>query len=349
MNAISTTQQIDISGQTSGRSRQQSNWGKSGRPNMIEWSHPLFGSVQIELKQFPLGKEIYQQGPNTWCRINLGQHRPSEIVLDVMYSLNDGVELLHAIGKRVVNTAEADPAPFVIKVEWKPGPKEGDDPIPHLPQGYQQDFQLFLINKSLGLMVELEVTWVSRNGVLWVTVQDKLGAQVVEHSLGTDIAGLTSIQIGERNLTLVPFYNENCYPGFDPVASLNRSYDARADKVLGYANEFGAAIPIDECEPGEWKPEWPTQVPTDLAKKGYKKAVVMWYNLTLGYGFLQLEDGQTCFVHFKAILDENNKSVVQTGDFPVLEPATGCYVKWQLKEDSRTGEKKPAATAVRVA
>jgi hypothetical protein len=347
MNAV-TANSIDISNQVSNDSKPQGQWGKSGIPNWIEWSHPDFGSIQIELKSFLFAEKVYQQGPNTWRRINLGHHQPSQIVLDVLYTLNDDVELLHALGNRVINTSEKDPLPFAINIEWKPGPKEDSDMVPHLPQGYQQDFQLFLINKTMSCLVEIEVTWVSRNGVLWVTAQEKLGAQIVEHSLGTNVEGLSSIQIGGRNLTLVPIYNENCYPGFDPVASLNRSYPARADKVLGYVDEFGAILPIDECTPGQWQPEWPTEVPIELKQKGYKKAVVMWFNLTLGYGFLQLEDGQSCFVHFKVILDEYGNGVAQTGDFPVLEPAKGCYVKWQLKAD-RSGEKKPAATAVRAA
>jgi hypothetical protein len=78
------------------------------------------------------------------------------------------------------------------------------------------------------------------------------------------------------------------------------------------------------------------------------KAIVMWYNLTIGFGFLQLEDGRPCFVHFKAIEGWDGKKLAKSGDFPVLEPAKGCYVKWHLKQD-KTGAMKPAAVAVRAA
>ncbi len=327
----------------------KSRWGRSDRPNMIEWTHDEIGSIKIELIKFTLGSVIHHEGPNTWSRINFGNlEKPKHVKLDFSYDLKGDVELIWACGDKVMDTREGNPPQFVVPITWKPGRKTGDPDMPEVSHGNNEDFQLYAFNTKTGFCVHLDISAVSRHGEFWLTVQEVTGARLAWHNPDLTIEELTSVVVDDKAYTLVPVYSENCYPGFDPVASWQRSYPGRIEQILNYAVTWNAAVPVEECEIATWKPEWPAQVPDDLASKGYHKAVVLWYNLTIGQGRLQLESGEVCFVHFKAVQDQNGNFLAQQGEFPVLLPATGVYVKYMLKPD-RDQEMKPAATVARVA
>lgn len=334
---------VDIS-KKGRKSKTRGHWGQSKRANMIEWQHPDIGSIYIELKGFQFARAVHQDGPNTWNAIELGRQTPRKVEIDFTYDLYPDVELIHGHKRRgVVDAKETQPDPFCVEVIWRQAAGRDGDMYPELQKDRVKDFQLYPINKKTGFTVHLDVSIVANAGRLWVTIQEVTGAQIAWHSPDVTIDGLSSVIVGERAYTLVPVYSENCYDGFDPVTSWNKTYPARADHVLGYAAEFGAAQPVEDCVMGEWQPQWPATIPADLAKRGYKKAVVLWYNLTLGFGFAQLESGETCFVHIKSIQDETGRYVIQQGDFPVMAPSRGCYVKCQ------PGDKGLQATAVRPA
>lgn len=318
-------------------------WGRAKRPNMIEWEHPLLGSVYVELKQILLGRETYQSGPNTWCRMLMGHHQLKEIRLDFNYNLKEGVEILYGLGDQLVNLDTTEPTPFVLPVAWNKGRGKDAEARPTIT-AKSKDFQLFVMHKEL--VIHLDVAVVTRDGLFWLTLQEVTGMQVLRHDSDVDVEGLTSVIVGEHGYTLVPAYDENCYPGFDPVASIERSYPGRTKKLLQFAAEFGAFVEPDSCSPGAWNPQWPAEVPAELAQQGYVKAVVQWFNLTIGWGFLQLEDGRACFVHFKAIEDDSGKKVAAQGDFPVLSAGGGVYLKWAPNKEKGNS---PAATAVRAA
>lgn len=330
-----------------GSKKKAGRWGRTDIPNMIERSWEGLGSIRIELAEFRFAQTIHEQGPNTWRQIPLGGKKPSKLVLEADWVLEDGVEIIHAFKNRVVDGSTSEVRSFEIPITWQAGQRRDSEDVPVLPGKGERDFQLYLINRKNGFIVHVDVTVVSRKGMFWLIVQEVTGAQIVQHDREVELDGYTSIIIGDNGYSMVPVYNENCYPGFDPVASWNRSYAGRADKVLGYAVDFGAYVSPEDCAPGEWQPEMPNDVPAALKAKGYSPATVEWFNLTAGFGFVQLKDGQKCFVHFTAIQDENGKNVADQGDFPALQPMRGCYVKWQLTEDK--GEKKPKATAVRPA
>lgn len=340
------------------RGNKRGQWGKSQTPNIIEWSHPELGTVMVQLKQLSFTGEVFQEGPNTWRKINLRQHTPSEIVLEVGYELPKGVELLHGFVDRVINSSEVPHLdPFKVKIEWSDGPQRDSDPIPNLSHGQDEDFQLYLVNKATGFLVHLDVSIVSRKGTFWVTVQEVLGAQVVKYDdvLYPDgVAEYTSVVFDEKDgkkegervgYTLVPVYAENAYPGNDPVASMNRSYNKRGEKVLAYCDKLGIGVSVEHCAPAEWNPEWPEHVPTDLRQKGYEEGVVLWYNLTIGGGFIQPRIGEPCWVHFSKIHNRLGVGVANVGNFPVLQSGKGVYFKWQLEKNRRSGEMKPAVTS----
>ncbi len=53
-----------------------------------------------------------------------------------------------------------------------------------------------------------------------------------------------------------------------------------------------------------------------------EEGVVKWFNATKGYGFIQRENGEDVFVHFKAIAGDGFKTLNQ-GDRVQFEVQTG--------------------------
>ncbi len=324
-------------------------WGTSSVPNMIEWEHPEIGAIQIELKPLRFGEHVYQDGPNTWRRIRMGDHRPSSLTLECIYNPNSDVEFLYGLGQQLFDIAKQMPKPFEVPITWTPGSKPDDHETPSLPHDATEDFQIFGINRTNGFLVHLDVSIVSRNGSFWVTVQEVLGARIVWHSSEIDLTDYSSIEIGDRSYSLVPVYDENCYPGNDPVASIERSYKGRSRHLLRLAAGFNAAIPAEECDPGMWQPQWPAEVPDELKKKGYQSMIIQWFNLTIGWGWGVLENGRPVHVHFKQIQDENGNFVAQQGDFPVVQPGKPYYAKLLKKDPKQSDDGKEKSTAVRPA
>ena len=81
---------------------------------------------------------------------------------------------------------------------------------------------------------------------------------------------------------------------------------------------------------------------TPEAPKGWQVATVLRFNLVIGWGFVRLADGQNCFAHFNALIDEQGRTIASKGQFPFLEPMQQVTLRF------REGDKGLQATAVRL-
>jgi cold shock CspA family protein len=342
-----TPKVIDVKKGKRRNRRRGRQFGTSGTPATIQWSHDAIGNIQIALRDLPFSGEIHQIGANTWSKIDLRNKKPRKIELETLLNLNEDAEVIWACGKKLVAIENETVVPdFFVNIDWKPADGRRDsDEVPHLRHDDQEDFQLYVMNKKTGFFVHLDVTVSSRKGGFWVVVQEVLGAQVLWHPADNTLEGYTSVVIGERAYTLVPVYAENAYPGNDPIASIERTYPGRTKELMGHVAKWDVAVDLDHVEPGEWQPQWPTREFPELKAKGYEPAVVMWFNLTIGFGFVQLEDGRQCMAHFKSFEGWDGKKTADGIDFPYLEAGKGCYVL--PKQDP--GKPNPRAVALRKA
>jgi hypothetical protein len=74
------------------------------------------------------------------------------------------------------------------------------------------------------------------------------------------------------------------------------------------------------------------QIPDSLSSKGYVRGTVQFFNISAGYGFVVLDDGTSCFTHFKDIKGSDGASVSSQGVFPYLCSREVVAVKYQKNE-----------------
>ncbi|MDO8518435.1 MAG: hypothetical protein Q7S26_04060 [bacterium] len=317
--------------------RSMRKWGNSAR--VIQWEHDLFGSVSINTKNFQLGN-TEQDGPNTWARVYTDEQHPDSIEMRFITTLvGDEVSLLYAQGGMVTDRTGEEIPHFNVHVDWK---EKNGNMIPHTRQRDKDNFDLVFL-KTNGTFLQLQISLVTRKGDLWVCAQEVWAGQIVEVPAGhVATVGVTTHQVGEQFGAVAPLYPENAYPGADYLGT----FPKMGPKLIDFAFKGVAFVPLAECAVAEWEPELPENMPENLAKNGWMKAVVLFYNLVTGFGRAIFEDGTTCFVHFSAIQDRNGTSVASKGHYPVLQPMSGVY----LKRQATVGKRDPwQATAACVA
>jgi len=303
-------------------------WGHAAR--VIQWEHELFGSVSINTKNFQLGN-TEQEGPNTWARVYTDEKQPETIEMQFITSLKEDVCLLHASAGELEDCTDHDIPFFNVRVDWT---EEKGTPIPHTRQRDRDNFDLVFLLPE-GIFLQLQISLVTRKGDFWVCVQEVWAGQIAELSPGEAVdASANTHPVGERFGMVVPLYAENAYPGADYL----KTFKNMGPKVIDFAFENGAFVPLANAVAAQWEPEWPENIPENLAKNGWSKAVVLFFNLVTGFGRVLCEDGETCFVHFVTIQDNTGVPMVSKGHYPVLQPMSGIYLKYRAvagKQDPR--------------
>jgi cold shock CspA family protein len=296
-------------------SRRRRQWGFSKEKRVIDWSHPLFGTVRIDTRRFEIG-EVEQIGPNTWAPIILKHNEPATIQLDFAHEVHDDVFVLRTQAGIVTDVTWGGIPSFEVTVEWI-------SDRPHTRQKEKDNFDLIFLKKD-GFFVQLEISIVTRNGRFWLCVQEIFGGTFAENGL-SDIVAL-------------PLYAENNYPGVDYLKMCKEA----APELLEFVAQHCQMIDVIMVGVPAWEPKWAHPLSEPMKKNGWVRAVIKYFNVVIGYGFVLCEDGKTCFVHFSNIVDEFGRPIVSKGEFPLLSPMSGVAVKYKEENGGRK------ATAVRI-
>ncbi|MDE1875139.1 MAG: hypothetical protein KGI79_02185 [Patescibacteria group bacterium] len=302
--------------------KQVRTWGQSDDHRVIYWSHPIFGSLSLEIEhRYDVG-EVIDEGPTAQARIYV-MDQPASISFRIR-TVTAGVRVLHAQGERVTDVSDGNVPTFSVPITW-----HQESGTPHTRVTDQDNIDLIFMAGN-GMFSQIQVSMVTRARRFWLQIQELWCGQVVR----TNIAKAKSLdvsyfQVGSHAGLVVPLYGENAYRGVDYIKS-----NKMASTVITDAINRDMCVPMGEAIVAEWR-EDTTPLPATLVGKGWTKATVLWYNLVIGYGFVRLSDGRSSRVHFSKIVDENGESRAVNGDCPVLRAMTGVAVKYKPDDKGR--------------
>jgi len=303
-------------------------WSRGFEKKSLVWTHGLFGALSIGSDK-ELG-DVVGNGPNACSHLYLFS-RPSSLRFEINVRAEDGVRILHAKAGEVTDVTVDSVPEFEVPINW-----DHSAGIPHTRVKDMDNLDVVFLAKG-GEFVQLQVSLVTRKKRFWVCVQEIYSGQVVRTTLAkAQELDVTSHKVGAHAGLIVPLYAENAYPGADYLKSNPRMGPTVIERAIGW----GAVVPMSECVVAEWKPEQ-FELPEAMAKVGYVKAVVTWFNLVIGYGFVTLESGQSVYVHFNDVVDEKGQRIAEEGECPMLQAMRGVAIKYQSGP-------KPKATAIRI-
>jgi len=304
----------------------ESSAGKS-----VTWSSGTYGSVTIEIADGHTFGPIRERSINSWARI-LPNGKPTSLAFKTTYKQGKtpGTRVLFCQGGKILaDVTESEIPVFRVPISWK-------DEVPHSDTTTDQDFSLILLAADC-TFVQLEIATTTRNRYFWFSTQENWGGQIARTTKAkAERLNALTVEVDGHYALVAPNYPENNYPGADFLRA-----NGMVHGIVEFAVKLGLSKTLSQC----WIPKWettPVQVPENMQKTGWKKAKVLFFNFAWGAGKLLCEDGQTCFVHFSQVVDEQGRPVGCKGEFPVLEPMTEIAVKWQ---ENPRGRK---ATAVRI-
>ncbi|KND47292.1 MAG: hypothetical protein AB199_02595 [Parcubacteria bacterium C7867-004] len=317
-------------------------YGRSHSVRSFRWDHPMFGALTVSTLNFNM-LESKQNGPNTWARLHSQKREPRSVDFTLMDELADGVRLLVIDSGKVTETETLDTLPeFNVPIRY-----EGEHRVPATHAKTGDDRDLVFIRPD-GSFVNFEVSVVTRKGVHWVCGQETYCGQIVIMEVGVaQTLDLDCYEIDGMALSVVPLYEENAYPDHENPTRFRNFLKILpgATEVLKYAYRHNAYTPVEECDPAEWKPEWP-ELTEQQVKKGLKAGVVTFFNMVMGWGFAVCKDGEElkyCQVHFAQMIDDAGVPIATKGELPVLQPMSGVLLKYKANEEG-----KLAATVIRV-
>ena len=294
------------------------------------WINDLFGTLTIEGQGVNLGEQEEGQSASTssvWTEVTFlrtgsgKENHPEVLTFHLDAVLQPGVSLFQGQGKVVIDVTERIPV-FRVPVKWnevKIGNEKVLVPSTRVPD--QDNIDLVFLSSS-GMFVEIQISITTRHGKFWLGVQEVYSGQIVRttHDKARKIP-LQSLPIGSLVGLVVPLYAENAAPGADYLKSFKMG-----PQVIKWAFEKGATVPLSECVAVKWQPDQ-RPLPEKLAQSEWSRAVVLFFNIVIGFGFAQLDDGRTTRIYFDKVVDEDGAPLVSKGEFPVLQPMTAVAVR----------------------
>ena len=304
-------------------------WESPDINRSLQWSDENFGSLEVRVNKFALGIAS-NEGNNTQAQINYAKtFYPWLIAFDLVPVAGPGVRVIH-VADGLFKDVTVDAVPqFKVDVSWD---KREQPHVPFTRRKGKDNVDVIFLRED-GMFITLQISVTTRNGEFWVGVQEIYSGQVVRTTRAkAEALPITSVPVGSFNMIVVPMYAENAYPGSD----FAKTFPKAATFLVNYALEHGAVSALSKCVVSQWEPKWPTELPAQLKKNGWQVGVVLYFNMVTGYGFVRCEDGKSCFVHFKNIVDESLKPVNSTGKLPMLHAMHGVALKWSEQDGKRS-------------
>lgn len=299
-----------------GRNQRKWNTARSEQKTLITWEHEI-GTINFSVQTFKLGYTHHVRGVY-WAQIMIGNHTPSEIVVEFASNLAEGVIPFYAKGGEVVDCGDV-PIPMLrVPVQWKPIKGQM---VPHTRQRDMDNADLHLRLPD-GQFIDLQVAVLSFSGNFFLSIQEIASGQVIK--LPAEIAeqdvGYEKVVTDKGAFVVLPLFPEHNYPG----ASFLKNVAPRSGpELVKMAARDGAFIETEEFDEPLWeRPPFPS-------KPGWQVGgIVMWYNPIVG-GRVICADGVECYVPREAIRNRHGKSAMKEGDFPVLAPLQPVLLRYE--------------------
>lgn len=324
-----------VSGKTAQR------WSRVATEPVIRWEDLSLGTVLITMTGVQAGQTHYLGG-NAWTPITFNKEVGDEVTLHTRVRGKENILVCYAIGKDTFEdrTHKADFPTFHVRVGHKPN---GDIHTFDRNRDGQNDFRIDFVDKSSGLVVVLEISFVIRNGSCWICMQETYSGNILclmgdEVSRFPDDRVITQTVEGvELSATILP--NDPIYAHMfaNPFTVFNE-----CGKLLKLAIEQNSALSTTEEWPENDWPKWEPKYPqTSLAPKktmgvrgDWLPAVMAWFNLTLGYGFAVTAEGEAVFVHFNSLRDADGSTPSTNGRMPIVHPMQSVFIKLAPQDKS---------------
>ncbi len=304
----------------------------------LKRSHPLFGSLQVEMPAAQLA--VYGcRGTCGWAEL---QDVPDTLWVTVTFKANPapGVRVLYIKGRQLIDVTEL-PIPD-LRVEVKiVGDWRNRDTI-SVHQKDEDDVNIVFLRED-GMLIQFEPVLLARNKTFWLSVQELTCDQIVRTTRAKAMGlNLRTVNDGPFAALVVPLYPANAYPGADYMKTF-----PMAEALVRYALDRKAVTPLGKHVVAKWDPP-KVELPENLKKpkkgKAWQLAWPMFFNNSWngGSGYLMCDDGQSCFVYFQTILDKNGNAMSRADSFATLEPMQPVAVRYEQNDRGRK------ATAVRL-
>lgn len=304
--------------------------------DVMPWENARFGRLTIGVEGFTLGS-VRESDFTSRSKIDWKGEKPTRIKVTFnIDELASDVRVLQLLrgNRKEVTDYERIPSMWV-DVIWM---GIGADAYPVTRVKGRDNGDIIFI-KSTGDFVMVQVSITIRGNKLWLAAQDVYAGAITVGSLSEfDQIGVTTYPIeGTDELaSILPLWDHNAFPGADFAKNFKYAYEY----LITYGIGNGYWVKYGEIsETTQWTPVLPP-IPAEGLPKGWVRGTVKWYNIVTGYGFIQCEDGVSCYVEFRGFVDKKGNTLASKGQFPFADPMTGVTLKY------KTTDGKRGATAV---
>ena len=248
------------------------------------------GTVTVKTKYGERATTITQSGKATYAQLQVNEDRLTHIVIEVeVSSLALGAKVFAVFGGQAVeleNTFQ-----FTVPIDW-----DGEKPRTRSLGRDNLDVVILLPN---GEFIDVQCGVVTRKGRFVLTAQQVWRGQVVRTR-------------DEGNRVVSQYVATDPIHAF-PGSDYGSIWQSMAEDVMRHAEEIGASDQKSRAKVAEWQP--PT-ISAEPDERGYYEAVVYFFNVVSGTGYVANADGKRHFVHFSSVLNPTDPTV------PVLTPMT---------------------------
>jgi hypothetical protein len=162
----------------------------SSQDREIRWEHSLFGSLQIQIDQFSIGK-VKEESTNSWAQVYFLFDKPSRVLFRFQGALAQGVRLFRVQGAQVTEVTTGKIPCLQVGIQWG---VDGNKDVART-SSTERDSINFVFLAGDGKFVEIQVSLTSRCKRFWLGVQEVYCGQVVRTtSAKADQIELTNIR-----------------------------------------------------------------------------------------------------------------------------------------------------------
>lgn len=297
---------------------------------LVQWSNSIFGSLCVYVHEHKLS-EHGSEGPISWASVSFFS-LPNLLELRFDVKAESGVKVIRAQAGNFEDVTDEFQRSMSIPIKWKKLDGRDDElKVPEIREKNVDNVD-FLFLKPDGQFVQVQVALSARQGIIWVTVQEIFGGQVVRttHQKANEIE-LCNVDLGKYAGLVVPLYEENAYPGSDYLAT----FATMGSKLVNFANSIGATVPMSQAVAATWI-ETNVEVSDHQRQNGWESATVAFFNAVIGWGRAITKDGTSVFVHYNVLVNKENRPIkANRTDYPCLSPMTGIVLKREKDDNGR--------------
>jgi len=302
------------------------------RLNAMHWENPDVGSLVIQATNFDIGA-VADEWPFSYAPIATGTKMPDVLEVGFQVNLKSGVYVYTRhntapSGQQQVKPHEDGSIPsFSVNVKWD---VVDGQRLAYTREKDMDNIDIFFVLED-GTFLNLQIAVLYRNGVFYLSVQEMGAYPVVRIPLDLQHNKKT-VRIGDGRYALVTLQEEQSFPKADFLKTMGQMGEQLIEFIAqDCVDDSGKSlIPYVEAIPCmEWHPpETPSVTPVER-RDGWMGGVVKFCNPIVSIAAIVCADTMERLCNLSLILDEDGKSLLEQGKFPVLLPRERVLVRLQ--------------------